>query len=317
VIESTAFGDNQVAGPAYPPESPLATRSGIVLAMSEQNVHAPGRKRSPGYPNIDLRTAVERTADLYDISRNQPIPLNAASKAWGYSEKSSSRLAIAAALKRFGLVRDVGNSAARALVLTPEAAQLVYLDRDERGSDRWRELVQAAALRPPIHRQVLDHFEGTLPDDRVAMHFLLFDVGFIDEDTARDFLKRFRATLMFAELDHLEDAPTRSEPAPAPPPKMMSSYGGSGTVWAVPESGPGERHAVERPPDPSTCDQFRGDRTAVQIPYSPGQWATLQASFPLSEAEWQALTSMLQALKPGLVQERPTARPPTEDNDEA
>lgn len=49
-------------------------------------------------------------------------------------------------------------------------------------------------------------------------------------------------------------------------------------------------------------DQFWADRKAVQIPYPDGEWATLQASFPLTGPQWDAVIAMLQAMKPGLVQ---------------
>jgi adenylate kinase family enzyme len=58
---------------------------------------------------------------------------------------------------------------------------------------------------------------------------------------------------------------------------------------------------------PSVYDSFRADRKAVQIPYSQSEWATLQAGFPLTESQWHALISMLQAMKPGLVQEQSEA----------
>lgn len=43
----------------------------------------------------------------------------------------------------------------------------------------------------------------------------------------------------------------------------------------------------------------------MQIPYSHGEWATLQAGFPLTEAQWEALIAMLQAMKPGPVRAAP------------
>ena len=44
--------------------------------------------------------------------------------------------------------------------------------------------------------------------------------------------------------------------------------------------------------------------TSVNIPYSPGKWASLNADFPLSESDWEAMLAMLAAMKPGLVAER-------------
>jgi hypothetical protein len=40
---------------------------------------------------------------------------------------------------------------------------------------------------------------------------------------------------------------------------------------------------------------------SINIPYAPGKWASLNADFPLSEADWSAMLAMLAAMKPGLV----------------
>ncbi len=39
----------------------------------------------------------------------------------------------------------------------------------------------------------------------------------------------------------------------------------------------------------------------LQLPYSATEWATLQAAFPLSEAEWDRMLAILNAMKPALV----------------
>jgi len=39
----------------------------------------------------------------------------------------------------------------------------------------------------------------------------------------------------------------------------------------------------------------------LQLPYSATAWATLQATFPLSEAEWDRMLAVLTAMKSALV----------------
>lgn len=282
--------------------------------MADQEVAPTRQRRSPGYPTIDLKTALERSFDLYKVSSKQPIPLTVAAEEWGYSEKSSSNLVVAAALKRFGLVRDVGNAASRQLVLTDEGRELAFLDQ-ERESARWRELVREAAVRPKIHRQVLDHFEGAMPDERIALRFLLFELGFADEATARDFLKRLRATLAFAGINNERDSKVGSDWDADDRSDGVQGLPGDGTR-TTPDQPVLVRHDIPRsPPEPSIYDHFRADRSFVQIPYSHGQWATLQASFPLTEAEWDAMVAMLQAMKPGLVR-RPEELGPSSPQDD-
>jgi hypothetical protein len=267
--------------------------------MADQDAPPARQRRSPGYPGIDLRTALERNLDLYGVSSKQPIPLTVAAEEWGYSAKSSSNLVVAAALKRFGLVRDVGSAASRQLALTDEGRELAFLDQ-ERDSVRWRELVRDAALRPKIHRQVLDHFEGSMPDDRIALRYLLFELGFTDESTAKDFLKRLRATLLFADVEGGREVIASSEQAADEDSRQAAPFAGA-TALRGGEPGQPLRGDVSRPPEPSIYDHFRADRTFVQVPYSHGQWATVQAAFPLTEDEWNAFIGMLEAMKLGLV----------------
>jgi hypothetical protein len=286
------------------------------MADQETTQPPPRQRRSPGYPGIDLKTALERVLDLYRVDSKHAIPLKAAAEEWGYSAKSSSNLTVAAALKRFGLVRDVGSATQRQLVLTDEGRELAFLDQ-ERDSARWRELVREAALRPKIHRQVMDYFEGALPDDRIMLRYLLFELGFHDEATARDFIKRLRATVEFAGVEHyaVREAPVaagREDESEAP----HSEPSSPAYIRTASTASPSDL-AIERDLAGSVAAHLRGerDRTQVQIPYSHDRWATLHAAFPITEREWDAMIAMLQAMKPGLVRNesvgaRDAAEPP-------
>jgi hypothetical protein len=142
-------------------------------------------------------------------------------------------------------VRDVGAGANRQLALTDEGREVAFSSED-RNSGRWSELVRDAAVRPRIHRQVLDQFDGTHPDDRVVLHFLLFELGFIDDASAKDFLNRLRATLTFARMDADDTADGRasvesneadSDDFSAEDPASGNGPAVSG-IWRAPTEGP-------------------------------------------------------------------------------
>lgn len=268
---------------------------------------SPRRQRSPGYPALDLKTAIERTIEIYRVSPRHPVPLEVAAEEWGFSPKSSSNKTVAAALKRFGFVRDVGNGENRQLALTDDGREIAFSDSD-RGS-RWNQLVRDAALRPKIHRQVLDQFEGTLPDDRVALRFLLFDLGFGDERVARDFLAKLKSTIAFAgigsstEISESDGSGSSHDAQPSDADDSLDRRSLSEDDAATNAL----RAATERQVHSSQtmlsgAGQMSPSRKSVQIPYSHDQWATLEATFPLAESEWDALIAMLQAMRPGLVQ---------------
>lgn len=42
---------------------------------------------------------------------------------------------------------------------------------------------------------------------------------------------------------------------------------------------------------------------SIPIPFSPTEWASLQARFPLTEEKWQQMLDVLTAMKRGLVTE--------------
>ena len=56
-------------------------------------------------------------------------------------------------------------------------------------------------------------------------------------------------------------------------------------------AGQGEPKIVQQP-----------QQRTVQITYSPSAWALIQAPFPLSEADWEAMIDTLNGMKRGLVQ---------------
>jgi hypothetical protein len=50
---------------------------------------------------------------------------------------------------------------------------------------------------------------------------------------------------------------------------------------------------------------------AIQIPLGTA-WATLQAPFPLTQETWDLMLTVLEAMKPGLIQRDVAPAPPTE-----
>ena len=42
----------------------------------------------------------------------------------------------------------------------------------------------------------------------------------------------------------------------------------------------------------------------IQVPVAPDRWVVIRAEFPLREVEWARLLTVLNAMKPGLVQPR-------------
>lgn len=255
------------------------------------------KHRSPSYPSIPLDKALERVQQLWNVARRHDAPLESAMKAWGYSAKSSGGLQTVAALKQYGLVEDSGSGWARQVGLTKLAHELlVYTDP---GSPERQQRVREAALRPKVHRTLWEKYEGSLPDDSVMFPFLKLDLNFSDE-AARDMLKRFRATLEFAGVSEGGDTVSHE----AGDSEELSGEGPEGSSEDNDQIMNPSTLQQASPPPPATTTggtQTPAQRT-VQVTYSPSAWALVQAPFPLSESDWDAMMRVLDGMKPGLVQ---------------
>lgn len=228
--------------------------------------------RSPNYPFIPLDVALERARVIWREEGKNPVAPATAVSHWGYSEKSSGGRQTVGALRAFGLIEGRGTENLR---LTPLAQSILV---SEPGAGVWRDQVHKAALTPPLHQEIWQKYEGNLPSDANLRYSLVMDRGFT-EAAAGDFITELRRTFDFAGLtgetsDNLSDEDGDK-----------------------PEDGDGMSSTLQ-----SEKDQQQGGRRAVQLPYSPTAWATLQASFPVTADEWDQMLAVLTAMKPALTE---------------
>jgi hypothetical protein len=243
------------------------------------------KHRSPSYPAIDLARALERAEQLADAAGKHEAPVAAAMTAWGYSPKSSGGLLSIAALKKFGLLTDTGKREARKVALTPLAQELLVYGTN-RDSDEWLSRVRTAALTPAIHRELWEKYEGELPSDSVITPHLQLERRF-SKDAAREMLKEFRSTIAFARLSETDGSVSENEED-----NDSDSEANSHSEMQMPEG-------VQEPKPIETSK--REQQRTIQVTYSPTDWALVQGSFPMSEADWESFIEVLQGMKRGLV----------------
>jgi hypothetical protein len=151
------------------------------------------------FPADPLPKALDQARELYKVAQNIAIPIPAASKCWGFTEKSSGGPQTVSCLKAYGLLQDSGGSGpARRVKLSDDAIKII---RDPRDISPERDnLVRQAALRPPLHRQIMNHFQGSLPpSDEALKTYLIFDVGLRD-GAVNDCMRVFADTMAFAKI---------------------------------------------------------------------------------------------------------------------
>jgi hypothetical protein len=174
--------------------------------------------RSPSFPFIGLRQALDRARAFYEAEQRNAARPEVAAAHWGYSPKSSGGKQTIAALRAFGLVD--GDALVK---LSGRALRLVL---DERGASEERErLLQQAALMPPIHARLWERYGAELPSPQTLRLWLILDEGF-NENSVDDFLTEYRETLEYARLmltGPAREETARAEPAASPPPPARST----------------------------------------------------------------------------------------------
>lgn len=254
--------------------------------MSESSPITERKGRSPNYPGIDLKQALERAKTLWEREQHHAVPNELILKHWGYgSPKSGAGHVTYAALKRFGLLEDAGNGRAR---LSQRAQAILLAEREGRTDEV---LIREAALLPSVHKKIWANYGANLPSDEAVKFELTTEDGFTPGGAA-EFLAEWKRTVAFAKLtDSSATVSTNGGETSQPGEQTLTP-----PATIEHEARPGGEESKTN----NTQDERRDTRT-VQVTYSPSEWALLQAPFPMSEENWDAMIAVLGAMKRGLV----------------
>lgn len=150
------------------------------------------KQRSPNYPAIGLEKALERAQTIKDQAGRNFMGATVAHDLWNYKKGAGDQQI--AALKAFGLVETQGEADKRQIRLT-EAAWRILGSAPDRPA-----LLREAALKPAIHTQVWENYNGDIPKaDSVISDWLVWNKGF-NQTFVGGFISQFRDTIAFANL---------------------------------------------------------------------------------------------------------------------
>jgi len=154
------------------------------------------RHRSPNYPTVGLREAVDRVRKLYLADGKAGAPAELAAVHIGFAKPHGQAMSVLAALKKFGLVSEVNGR----WVPTQRAIEILNLpEPDER---RLRAL-RDAALSPEIYRQLVKaHKDSGWPKNDVLESELKTYRNF-NPNSVGAFVKDLKDSLEFAGLSDL------------------------------------------------------------------------------------------------------------------
>lgn len=154
-----------------------------------------GRDRSPSFPFISLKTAVDRLVALEGKFGRHPAPAEKAGLAWGMKEKSSQAFQTLAALKAYGLLEYQGSNKDRQAMLTDDAR--TYLRAQQQAIKVG--VLKTCALRPKALSTYWRQWGADRPIDEVCLDQLVIKDGFT-QSAAATFLRVYDDTIDFAGL---------------------------------------------------------------------------------------------------------------------
>lgn len=162
------------------------------------------RHRSPNYPTVGLKEALDRTRKFYELDGKAGAGPDMAAKHIGFASAHGQAMSVLAALKRFGLLEDKNGRVAP----TQRAIELLHLPETD---SRRIEALKQAALAPQIYRELIEQYRDTgLPAESTLKAELVAYKGF-NPNSVNDFYKAFAETLEFAGLSDFSVIESESE----------------------------------------------------------------------------------------------------------
>jgi hypothetical protein len=171
------------------------------------------RSRSPNYPQIGLKEAIQRVSGVYKRDYQASLTRHLAAERLGYSGLNGKSLAVLAALGKFGLLEGRGEETR----VTDLAVRILAFPP---GSPERRAALGEAAQRPELFAELDQRFARGQPSDG-AIRAWLITRGFIPP-AAEAAVRAYRETKQFldAEGDAVPPQPETPAEVAAEPPKV-------------------------------------------------------------------------------------------------
>lgn len=144
------------------------------------------RTRSPNYPRLSLRDAIERASKLYKAEYTHKTDKKAVAAALGYTSLNGASLTAISTLKQYGLLHEDGDS----LRVSEDVVPLIMLPQGD--PERVEALLRAAST-PRLFSELREEYGETLPSD-VSLRYALIKKGYT-EKAANEVIRAYRDTL--------------------------------------------------------------------------------------------------------------------------
>lgn len=198
----------------------------MTMTDSQPAIKKGQRDRSPSFPFIPLKTAIERLIAFEDHHKRSPMPPDRVGPAWGMKPKTSQAAQTLAALKAYGLLETQKGDGGRAIVVSDDGRTYLRAQQDSIK----QEVVRRAALRPKQIEKYWRDWKDDRPAVAACLDALVLRGGF-SQDGAETFLRVYDATIAYAGLSESdkipavvnEDGEGGGENDPPPPPQPQAT----------------------------------------------------------------------------------------------
>lgn len=286
------------------------------------------RVRSPGYPSVPLKGAVEFTEQIYTLNRTNTIDREAAAKSMGYGGSSGASDKTIANLAHYGLIEKAGKGEIR---VTQLAVDILRPDSDETKAKAIRE----AAGNPQLFELLNEKFpDGHFSSD--ALKNSLSRMGFQEvaiQPASRAYTETCQFLQQFGAYDSYDSPQTNGAESTSSGGKRPFGGASVGDLvqwesegvlkfnaalqvravssdgqWAFVEGSetgiPMDEIVVEqsapRQPAPTLPMGLQsGEKEWVRAPLGKGIFARILVSDELSDAQIEKLRTVLDAMKEG------------------
>jgi hypothetical protein len=268
------------------------------------------RHRSPNYPAVGLRDAVERVRAIVEKDGKAGAKLDLAAKHIGFSGPHGTARAVLSALRKFGLTADQNGR----IVPTQQAMDILHFPPNHERSIAAR---RSAATGPLIYQKLLEQFSqsGNLPSAESLRAELVADWGF-NPKAVDAFLTDFLDTLNYAGLidgnklllsgesqQHLSPESVVKEAFSGWPGANVVPLATTLPTPIAPQGPQGLAPPMHRLPSGASGKATRD----LTLPLMDNEVAMLRVPSPLSEENFEYLMQQLGLLKRGLVTRLPGA----------
>jgi hypothetical protein len=124
------------------------------------------KARSPGYPSIGLKEAVEKVKAIYEEDYQNPISREVAARHMGYASLNGKSLGVLSALIKYGLLEGRGDD-------TRVSDLAVKIIAHEPGASERVTAVRTAAARPELFSELDSRFKDGKASDQALRSYLM------------------------------------------------------------------------------------------------------------------------------------------------